>query len=54
MAAGKTIYLFYNVYRNNLSVLHEVLNEKKRFNVKERKTTLLLRDTTFKLLHLKD
>jgi len=48
------IYLSYNVYRNDLSVLHRVLNKKKRLNTKERETTLLLHDTAFKLLRLKD
>jgi len=51
---SKTVYLSYNVYGNDLSVLHRVLNEKKRLNTKERKTALLLRDTAFKLLRLKD
>ena len=54
IAAGKTVYLSYNVYRNNLSVLHGVLDEKKYLNAKERKTALLLRDTASKLLRLKD
>jgi len=54
VAAGKTVYSFYNVYGNDLSVLHGVLNEKKRLDAKERKTALLLRNTAFKLLCLKD
>jgi len=54
MAAGGTIYLSYNVYGNNPSVLYGVLDEKKRLNAKECKTTLLLRNTAFKLLYLKD
>ena len=54
MAAGGTVYSSYNVYGNNLSVLRGVLNKKKRLNAKKRKTGLLLRNTTFKLLHLKD
>jgi len=52
--AGRTVYLSYNVYGNDLSVLYRVLNEKKRFNAKERETALLLHDTAFKLLRLKD
>ena len=52
--AGGTIYLSYNVYGNDLSILHRVLNKKKYLNVKERKTTLLLHDTAFKLPYLKD
>jgi len=52
--AGRTVYLSYNIYKNNPSVLHGVLDEKKRLNAKERETTLLLRDTASKLLHLKD
>ena len=47
MAAGKTVYLFYNVYRNDLSVLHQVLDEKYHLNSKER-------NTFTKLLHIKD
>jgi len=54
ITAGGTAYLSYNVYRNDPSVLHGVLDEKKRLNAKERKTTLLLRNIAFKLLHLKD
>jgi len=54
IAANKIIYLSYNVYRNNLSVLYRVLDKKKHLNVKECKTTLLLRNITSKLLHLKD
>jgi len=54
IAANRTVYLSYNVHRNNPSVLYRVLDEKKRLNTKERKTTLLLHDTAFKLLHLKD
>jgi len=50
----ETIYSSYNVYSNDLSVLRRVLDKKKRLNTKERKTTLLLRNTTFKLLHFKD
>ena len=52
--ANKTVYLFYNVYGNDPSVLYRVLNEKKRLNVKERKTALLLHNTASKLLRLKD
>ena len=54
VAASGITYLFYNVYGNNLSILHGVLNKKKRLNIKERKTTLLLHNTAFKLLRLKD
>jgi len=54
VVAGRIVYLSYNVYRNDLSVLYGVLNEKKRFNAKERETALLFRDTAFKLLRLKD
>ena len=54
MVVGGTVYLFYNIYRNNLSVLHRVLDEKKHLNAKERETALLLYDTAFKLLRLKD
>ena len=54
IAAGKIAYLFYNVYGNDPSVLRRVLDKKKRLNVKERKTALLLYDITFKLLRLKD
>jgi len=54
VTASGTAYLSYNIYGNNLSILHRVLNEKKRLNIKKRKTTLLLRDTAFKLLRLKD
>jgi len=49
-----TVYLFYNVYKNDPSVLYGVLDKKKRFNAKECETTLLLRDTAFKLLRFKD
>jgi len=54
MAAGGITYLSYNVYGNDLSILRRVLDEKKRLNTKECKTALLLRDTAFKLLCLKD
>jgi len=54
IVAGRTAYLSYNVYKNNLSVLYRVLDKKKRLNAKEYKTTLLLRNTAFKLLRLKD
>ena len=54
IAAGGTVYLSYNVYRNNLSILYRVLDKKKRLNAKECETTLLLRDTAFKLLYLKN
>ena len=54
ITVSKTVYLSYNVYRNDPSVLRGVLDKKKRFNVKERKTTLLLRNITFKLLRFKD
>ena len=47
VAAGGTVYSSYNVYKNDLSVLHQVLNEKKRLNFKKR-------DTFIKLLHIKD
>jgi len=47
-------YSSYNIYGNNLSILHGVLNKKKRLDTKECKTALLLRDTSFKLLRLKD
>jgi len=52
--ASKTAYLSYNVYRNDLSILRKVLDEKKRLNVKERKTAFLFRNITFKFLYLKD
>jgi len=52
--AGGTVYLSYNVYGNDPSVLYRVLDKKRRLNAKERKTTLLLHDTAFKLLRLKD
>jgi len=52
--AGGIIYLSYNVYRNDPSILYGVLDKKKRLNVKERETALLLRDTASKLLHFKD
>jgi len=54
IVASKTIYLSYNVYGNNLSVLRRVLDEKKCLNVKECKTALLLCNMAFKLLRLKD
>jgi len=54
IVAGRTVYLSYNVYRNDLSVLRGVLDEKKHLNTKECETALLLCDTAFKLLHLKD
>jgi len=54
VVAGGTVYLSYNVYGNDLSVLCGVLDEKKRFNAKERETTLLFHDMAFKLLYLKD
>ena len=54
VAAGRTVYLSYNVYGNDLSVLRGVLDEKKYLDVKERETALLLCDTAFKLLRLKD
>jgi len=54
IAAGGIIYLSYNVYGNDLSVLRGVLDEKKRLNAKERETALLLHNTAFKLLRLKD
>jgi len=54
MAAGGITYLSYNVHGNDLSVLCRVLDEKKRLNVKECKTALLLRNMAFKLLCLKD
>jgi len=54
VAASGTVYLSYNVYGNDLSILHRVLDEKKRLNVKECETTLLFHNTAFKLLHLKD
>ena len=52
--AGRTIYSFCNVYGNDLSVLCGVLDEKKRLDTKECKTALLLCDTAFKLLRLKN
>jgi len=54
IAVSKIIYLSYNVYGNDLSILRRVLNKKKCFNVKECKTALLLHNTAFKFLHLKD
>jgi len=54
VAASGTAHLSYNVYGNDPSVLYRVLDEKKRFDIKERKTALLLHNTAFKLLHLKD
>ena len=54
IVASKTVYLFYNVYGNDLSVLYRVLDKKKRFNTKECKTALLLCNIAFKLLRLKD
>jgi len=51
---SRTVYLSYNVYGNDLSVLRRVLDEKKRLNVKERKTAFLLHDTASKFLRLKD
>jgi len=47
VAASGTVYLSYNVHGNDLSVLHQVLDEKKRLDSKER-------DTFAKLLHIKD
>ena len=52
--AGRTVYSSYNVYGNDPSVLRRFLDKKKRLNVKERETTLLLYNTAFKLLRLKD
>ena len=54
ITASKTVYLSYNVYRNNLSILHKVLDKKKCLNIKKRKTALLLRNITSKFLRLKD
>jgi len=54
VTASRIIYLSYNVYGNDLSVLYRVLNKKKHLNIKECKTTLLLHNTAFKFLHLKD
>ena len=54
IVANRTVYLSYNVYGNDPSVLCGVLDEKKRLNTKECETTLLLYNTAFKLLHLKD
>jgi len=54
IVANRTVYLSYNVYKNDPSVLHRVLDEKKRLNAKERETALLLRNTAFKLLCFKD
>jgi len=54
ITASRTVYSSYNVYRNDLSVLCRVLDEKKRLNAKERETALLLRDTASKFLRLKD
>jgi len=54
ITASKTVYLSYNVYKNNPSVLHRVLDKKKHLNVKEYETALFLHDTAFKLLRFKD
>jgi len=54
VTASGTVYLSYNVYRNDLSVLRKVLDEKKRLNTEERETALLLRDIASKFLRLKD
>jgi len=54
ITASRTVYLSYNVYGNDPSVLYGVLNKKKRLNAKKRKTALLLRNMAFKLLRLKD
>jgi len=54
IVASGIVYLSYNVYKNDLSILHRVLDEKKRLNTKECKTALLLYNTAFKLLRLKD
>jgi len=54
VVASGTVYLSYNVYRNDPSVLCRVLDKKKRLNAKECETALLLYDTAFKLLRLKD
>jgi len=54
ITASKTIYLSYNIYGNNLSILRKVLDKKKHLNAKECKTALLLHNTAFKLLHFKD
>jgi len=54
VTAGRTVYLSYNVYRNDLSILYRVLDEKKRLNIKECKTALLFYNMAFKLLHFKD
>ena len=54
VVAGGIIYLSYNVYGNDPSILYKVLDKKKCLNVKERKTTLLFYNTAFKLLHFKD
>ena len=51
---NRTVYLSYNVHRNDPSVLRKVLDEKKYLNAKKCKTALLLRNTAFKLLRLKD
>jgi len=47
VVAGGTVYSSYNVYKNDLSVLRQVLDKKKRFDSKEH-------DTFIKLLHIKD
>ena len=54
MVASGTVYLSYNVYGNNPSILYGVLDEKKYLNVKECEIALLLRNMAFKLLRLKD
>jgi len=54
VVAGGTVYLSYNIHGNDLFILCRVLNEKKHFNTKECETTLLLYNTAFKLLRLKD
>jgi len=54
MVVSGIVYLSYNVYGNDLSVLYRVLDEKKRLNAKECETTLLLHDMASKLLRFKD
>jgi len=54
ITVSRIIYLSYNIYRNDLSVLRKVLDEKKRFNAKECETALLLYNTASKLLRFKD
>ena len=54
IVAGRTVYLSYNVYKNDPFILYRVLDEKKHLNVKECETAFLLHNTASKLLRLKD